>query len=216
MPRPKRHRMMNRPPAMKGLRPFGIPVNEIGTLTMLFEEYEALKLADYELLTQADAAQVMNISRPTFTRIYENARRIVARALAEGKAIEITGGNVLFAKNWYKCNDCYHLFDAERGHYIKHCNECGSDNIYSIAHELENESKMQQEQQQGGMGAGGMCICLKCGAQKPHEDGVPCRDERCPNCGKPMFREGSYHHREFLRKQARKNQENKDNEEMNG
>jgi predicted DNA-binding protein (UPF0251 family) len=34
-----------------------------------FEEYEALSLCNFELLTQAEAAKRMNISRPTFTRI---------------------------------------------------------------------------------------------------------------------------------------------------
>lgn len=203
MPRPKRHRMMNRPPAMKGFKPFGIAARDVETIPMLFEEYEALKLADYELLTQENAARVMNVSRPTFTRIYENARRIVARALAESKAIEIAGGNVAFSKDWYKCNECNHLFERERGVEVNSCMECDSENVYSIAEALENESKMHSKQNEG-MGSGGHCICLSCGSKIPHKDGVPCQNEHCPECGKPMFREGSYHHQEYLRKQQHK------------
>jgi predicted amidophosphoribosyltransferase len=45
-----------------------------------------------------------------------------------------------------------------------------------------------------GMGAGGNCICPKCGAKQPHRAGIPCREERCPKCGTRMVREGSYHH----------------------
>ena len=207
MPRPKRHRTMNRPPAMKGFRPFGIPAKEIETITMLFEEYEAIKLADYELLNQADAARLMSVSRPTFTRIYENARRIMAEALAEGKAVEIQGGHVKFNKNWYKCNECHHLFELEQGLTLDRCTDCGSGSIYNIANALENESKMQEHQHMHeGMGEGGYCICVSCGTKKEHQAGVPCRGEKCPNCGKPMLREGSHHHMEYLRKQQRKNQ----------
>ena len=49
-------------------------------------------------------------------------------------------------------------------------------------------------------GPAGNCVCLGCGATKPHEPGVPCRDERCPKCGKSMVREGSEHHLAYLRR----------------
>jgi len=50
------------------------------------------------------------------------------------------------------------------------------------------------------MGAGGYCICVKCGYKKPHKSGVPCRDEKCPECGVRLLREGSEHHKKFLEK----------------
>ena len=60
------------------------------------------------------------------------------------------------------------------------------------------------------MGAGGVCVCPKCGEQIPHRDGVPCQEERCPGCGAKMLRVGSEHHRLFLEKQAKKRQQNPD------
>jgi len=54
-----------------------------------------------------------------------------------------------------------------------------------------------------GMGSGGYCICPKCGHRKAHTAGVPCRDERCPECGAKMVREGGYHH-ELIEKKKRK------------
>ena len=44
------------------------------------------------------------------------------------------------------------------------------------------------------------CICVNCNTRIPHLRGVPCRDNRCPNCGKIMFKEGSYHHQLYLKK----------------
>ncbi len=48
------------------------------------------------------------------------------------------------------------------------------------------------------MGSGGFCVCVACGTRVPHRQGVPCREERCPSCGKAMLREGSPHHRDVL------------------
>ena len=73
------------------------------------EEYEALKLCDYEHLTQAEAAELMNISRPTFTRIYESVRSKIARAFIEGLPITYEGGDSLIAE-WYTCDKCEIIF----------------------------------------------------------------------------------------------------------
>ena len=54
----------------------------------------------------------------------------------------------------------------------------------------------------GFLGAGGTCICPKCGQRVPHSAGVPCLNERCPNCGVAMVREGSPHHQEIESRRA--------------
>jgi predicted DNA-binding protein (UPF0251 family) len=96
MPRPKRERKVFSLPLIKGFKPFGNQGEQTETLTLLFDEYEAINLADYKKLTQKQAAKRMNVSRPTFARIYEKARQIIAQAFVEGKAIVIEGGNVSF------------------------------------------------------------------------------------------------------------------------
>ena len=58
------------------------------------DEFEAIRLADLEGLYQEQAAERMNVSRQTFGRIVEAARRKVAQALFDGLALRIEGGEV--------------------------------------------------------------------------------------------------------------------------
>ena len=53
------------------------------------------------------------------------------------------------------------------------------------------------------MGEGGYCICPKCEKQITHSQGIPCQDEKCPECGAKMIREGSYHH-DLIKKKREK------------
>jgi uncharacterized protein len=126
MPRPFRNRKICNPPKMKGFKPFGIPMCEMEKVTLKFEEFESIKLVDYDMLSQDQAAIQMNVSRPTFTRIYNHALKIIAKAFVEGKAIEIGGGNYEFDKEWFRCKKCYKLIQGIENH--KKCNNC---KIYS-------------------------------------------------------------------------------------
>jgi predicted DNA-binding protein (UPF0251 family) len=92
-----------------------------------YEEYEAIRLCVYELLGQVDASVQMEISRPTFTRVYESARRKVAQAFVTGKAIVFEGGKVYFDSDWYKCESCSCWFNnPEKENVIESCALCGS------------------------------------------------------------------------------------------
>jgi uncharacterized protein len=127
MSRPKRNRTIVNPPIMEGFKPFGIPMTDLEPAILLFEEYESIRLSDYEGLTQEQSAQQMNVSRPTFTRIYEKARRTIALAFVEGKAIFIEGGNYHTDNCWYKCEHCMKLnvSNAE----TKTCHYCHSSSL---------------------------------------------------------------------------------------
>ena len=109
MSRPKRNRLIFQPPVMEGFKPFGIPMTDLEPVILLYEEYESIRLSDYDGLTQEQSAERMNVSRPTFTRIYEKARRTIAQAFVEGKAIFIEGGNFQTEDCWYRCENCLKL-----------------------------------------------------------------------------------------------------------
>lgn len=58
-------------------------------------------------------------------------------------------------------------------------------------------------ERKGKMGAGGYCVCLKCGYRKLHEAGVPCMEQKCPQCGKALMREGSEHYKLAVEKKKK-------------
>ena len=201
-PRPKRFRRMNQPPFIKGFKPFGSPA-ESEPVKVLYEEYEAIKLADYENLSQEVASERMNISRPTFTRIYDSARKKIAKAFLETRSIIIDGGNVHFEDNWYRCKNCESTFkkpiDNDK---VTECPVCLSKDIIHINATIRSEQDIinEKRQGQGGRGREDFCICPKCQNRISHQPGVPCRSVICPECGVSMIREHSRFHNDFIRK----------------
>lgn len=116
MARPLRSRKICNPPIMKGFKPFGLPACKREKVEIKMEEYESVKLIDYDLLSQDQAAEKMNVSRPTFTRIYNSALKSIAKAFVEGRPIEIEGGNYQFDNDWYRCRKCYRLINGLENH----------------------------------------------------------------------------------------------------
>ena len=54
------------------------------------DEFEAIKLADFDNLSHAEGAAEMKISRATFGRILKCARNKIAESILKGKAIKIS------------------------------------------------------------------------------------------------------------------------------
>ena len=127
MARIKTPRKLTSLPAIKGFRPYGPDINkQAATIILYFEEYEAFKLCDYEGLNHNIAARLMQVSRPTFTRIYASARNKIAQAFAEGLPIGIEGGTVYFDSNWYQCNFCGCYFNQiDPAQTVEVCPLCG-------------------------------------------------------------------------------------------
>lgn len=62
------------------------------------DEFEAIRLKDLLGLEQEECAKKMNISQPTFHRLISTARKKIADAIVNGKAIKIYGGNFYMMK----------------------------------------------------------------------------------------------------------------------
>ena len=95
MSRPCCLRHINHAPTAVYFKPAGVPACTLEQVVLRLDEVESLRLADLQGLYQAQAAEQMKISRPTFTRIIESARRKVAEALIHGKALRLEGGTVV-------------------------------------------------------------------------------------------------------------------------
>jgi len=90
--RPKKTRWVKRMPGERCFKPVCKPLNKLKSVYLTLDEFEAVRLADFEGLIQADAAKRLKISRPTFSRIVSSARNKIADGLVNVKAIRIEGG----------------------------------------------------------------------------------------------------------------------------
>ncbi len=98
MPRPKQERYIAAKPEVTYFKPQGVPMLYLEEVGMTMEGLEAVRLADLEGLTTSQAAESMRVSRHTFGRILASARRQIALALVQGKALRIEGGHWVFAE----------------------------------------------------------------------------------------------------------------------
>ena len=204
-PRPKRQRRLIEPPFITGFIPENGDYNPQDSITLFFEEYEALKLADYKGMSQLEASKVLEVSRPTFTRIYDAARKKIARALVEHKRISIAGGDVIFNEKWFVCNECESVFKLSESNEAEvKCPVCQSEKTIEI--QYADFSLRQQKgfggrgRHRGGMGQSGNCVCPKCNYTIPHQPGIPCNSILCPTCNIRLVRENSDHHLNILNK----------------
>ena len=94
----RRMRRVSFEPDVVFFKPAGVPMRDLKEVVLSVEEFEALRLSDFEKLSQSECAAKMNISQPTFNRLLSSAREKIAEALVEGKAIRIKGGNYFLRK----------------------------------------------------------------------------------------------------------------------
>lgn len=91
MPRPQRCRRICQEPEYNRFSSEGITKEQPVRLSI--DEFEVIRLVDYEKKTHEQCAVQMDISRTTVTEIYESARYKIADCLMNGKDLLISGGN---------------------------------------------------------------------------------------------------------------------------
>ena len=67
MTRPKKSRIVARPPVFSIFKPTGIHISSLERINLSLDEYEAIRLVDFLELDHAQAAKNLNVSRPTVT-----------------------------------------------------------------------------------------------------------------------------------------------------
>ncbi len=143
MPRPRRCRRIWSKPGITYFKPAGVRLAGLEDSILNVDEFEAVRLKDLVGLEQQEAAKKMGISQPTLHRLLATARRKIADALANGKAIKIEGGNYTMMEirggkgrglglgrrsMSCVCPVCGHSEQKERGVPCagRKCPECGS------------------------------------------------------------------------------------------
>ncbi len=133
MARPQKDRLIKEPPLFSEFKPAGIPGRLVEKVILTIDEYEAFRLSDNLAMSQEEAADEMEISRPTFTRLIESARKKISELIINGKMLVIEGGNIHFRQNLIKCRGCGHLFNINIEENIRKCPICDSDELINLA-----------------------------------------------------------------------------------
>ena len=131
MSRRKLQRKIITPPTIKGFSIFGPSRKKSDKIRLFMEEYESIRLLDYENMTQEEAAVHMEVSRPTLTRIYDKARKKIAQSLIEGVDLIISGGEYVFDESWFRCESCVANFNIFENHDLC-CPVCKTSEIISL------------------------------------------------------------------------------------
>ena len=133
MVRPQKNRFVKFDPNISYFKPRGIPMQNLEEVRLAVDEGEAIRLADLLGMSHEEAGRQMGVSRATFGRIVQKARRTVADALINGKAINIEGGNYKIVKEAriFKCRKCDKTWEEPKGvGRPKNCPKCYHDDIY--------------------------------------------------------------------------------------
>lgn len=134
MARPIRCRRICFEPKYNRFTPCGIESKE--QVLLMVDEFETIRLIDYEKRTHEQCARQMEISRTTVTEIYERARTKIADCIINGKTLCISGGNyVLCDGSAWKCcgKKCNRAEDI-----VKTVNDRKEDKLMKIAVTYEN------------------------------------------------------------------------------
>jgi predicted DNA-binding protein (UPF0251 family) len=129
MPRPTKCRRVDFFPENTYFVPLGKPKCELEEIVLKVEELEAMRLKDIEELNQEECAEKMQVSRQTFQNIIDSARKKIAIALTEGKAVNITGGHYTTNHCKFKCMDCGSIYDINYEQDKITCPICGSEKV---------------------------------------------------------------------------------------
>ncbi len=157
MARPSRCRRICRKPFFNSFIPCGLYNGE--QINLSIDEYEVIRLIDYEKNTHEQCARQMDIARTTVTEIYERARLKIADSIINGKKLVITGGNYRLCdgnseycreKNCRKeMNNMKIAVTFENGQIFQHFGHTENFKIYDVCNGKINNSEVISTMRQG-------------------------------------------------------------------
>lgn len=103
MPRPRKCRRICSMPLTQRFEPISKDGELCGEVLLNLDEYEVIRLIDFEKLTHEQCAAQMEVSRTTVTSIYEGARYKLADVLINGKKLIIDGGQFVLCEHNEEC-----------------------------------------------------------------------------------------------------------------
>lgn len=125
MSRPKCCRRISGKPACSVFRPMGAPDEPAEEVVLSIDEFEAVRLADLVGLYQEGGAERMSVSRQTFGRILESARRKIASAIVCGYTLRIAeAGAGRGEQRILECRRCACVWTASAGIGVEGCPRC--------------------------------------------------------------------------------------------
>ncbi len=133
MPRRKQFRKVSKEPVISIFKPAGIPAKELDEIFITVDEFEAVRLADFEGLNQREASDTMHVSQPTFNRILTSARKKIAETIVRGIVLRIEGGEYVLPCDIrvFECERCGTTTEAPLGEpRPKTCPQCGSNSLF--------------------------------------------------------------------------------------
>jgi predicted DNA-binding protein (UPF0251 family) len=133
MPRRKQFRKVSKEPLISIFKPAGIPAKDLDEMFISVDEFEAVRLADFEGMNQREASDVMHVSQPTFNRILTSARKKIAETIVRGIVLRIEGGEYVLPCDIrvFECEKCGNSIDAPLGQpRPRTCPQCGSNSLY--------------------------------------------------------------------------------------
>ncbi|MEA3428897.1 MAG: DUF134 domain-containing protein [Thermodesulfobacteriota bacterium] len=135
MVRPRKNRIVAFDPDVNYFKPRGIPMVELQEVCLTVDECESIRLADLLDMSYEEAGKHMEVSRATFGRIVQQARKIIADALINGKAINIEGGNYRIneEERIFMCCKCNNKWEEPWGTGMPHrCPSCDHDKYLRV------------------------------------------------------------------------------------
>ncbi len=127
MPRPNKSRKVYSNPGVFLFKPVGRKTKEQDEVELTLDEFEAIRLADYEGYYQEKAAQQMNVSRQTFGNIINSAHKKISDFLINAKSLKIGGGSfeMITDDSNFICYGCKFFrgtqFEIEKMELCPHC-----------------------------------------------------------------------------------------------